>query len=118
MYISPELFVYNELAICTYNSTNNCDNYLWYSTYWCCYYITMAMNVLHNACNMCICDLPCVCHQPSDLQPFSFSSHIRQIPHAYQANLPYPCYNYYLLHLPYNTSAHIRIFTTYNFACL
>ena len=27
-------------------------------TTWCCYYVTMAMNVLHNTCNMCVHDLP------------------------------------------------------------
>ena len=47
-----------------YNPTNRCDNYLWHSTYWCCYYITMAMEVLINTCNMCICDL-------SDMYAFS-----------------------------------------------
>ena len=29
---------YKALVICTYNPTNKCDNYLWHSTYWCCYY--------------------------------------------------------------------------------
>ena len=35
---SSTLLAYNALAICTYNLTNNCDKYLWYSTYQNCYY--------------------------------------------------------------------------------
>ena len=46
------------VTICTYNLTNKCYNYLWHSTYSCCFYVTMAINVLNNKCNMCICDLP------------------------------------------------------------
>ena len=39
---SSTVLTYNALAICTNNPhnnlTNNCDKYLWYSTYQCCYY--------------------------------------------------------------------------------
>ncbi len=63
MNVSPQILDYNALAICTYNPTNKCDNYLWDSAY-CCYY---GNGVLHNTCNMCIRDLP-VC-MPSALGP-------------------------------------------------
>ena len=36
--ISTEILDYNAFTISTYNPTNKCDNYLWNSTYWCCYY--------------------------------------------------------------------------------
>ena len=36
--VSTPLLSYNALAICSYNLTNMCDNYLWHSIYWCCYY--------------------------------------------------------------------------------
>ena len=58
MNVSTQLLDYKALAICTYNPTIKCDNYLWHLTYWCCYYVTMAMNVLYNNCNVCIHDLP------------------------------------------------------------
>ena len=35
---SSTIPTYNVLAICTNNLTNNCDKYLWYSTYQYCYY--------------------------------------------------------------------------------
>ena len=35
---SSTVFTYNALATCTNNLTNNCDKYLWYSTYQYCYY--------------------------------------------------------------------------------
>ena len=67
---------YNALAICTYNLTNKCDNYLWDSNYWCCYY---GNKVIHNTCNMEIRDLP----DMYALRPVAFGIHIRQIPHAH-----------------------------------
>ena len=35
---SSTVLTYTALAICTNNLTNNCDKYLWYSTYQYCYY--------------------------------------------------------------------------------
>ena len=55
MNISTQLLDYNALEICTSNLTNKCDNYLWNFNYWCCCY---GNKVIHNSCNMCICDLP------------------------------------------------------------
>ena len=55
MNISTQLLDYNASVICTYNLMNKCDNCLWDSNYWCCYY---GNKVIHNTCNMCISDLP------------------------------------------------------------
>ena len=38
MNISTEVLDYNALAICIYNLTNKCDDYLWHSTNWYFYY--------------------------------------------------------------------------------
>ena len=65
---------YFALAICTYNPTNKCDNCLWHSTYWCCYY---GNKVLHNACNICIYDM-------NVLIPWAYSP--RALGIQYQAN--------------------------------
>ena len=67
MYVSLQLLDYNALAICTYNPTNKVDNYLWHSTSG---IVTMATEVLHNTCNMCILDLPDMYIYP---QPSVFS---------------------------------------------
>ena len=44
--------------------------------------VTMAMEVLHNTCNMCICDLP--------------DMYILGIQHTYQANPSSLYYNHYI----------------------
>ena len=46
--------------------------------------VTMAMEVLHNTCNMCICDLPDMyALSPQAFGPLALGIHIRQIPHAH-----------------------------------
>ena len=55
MNVSTQLLDYNTLTFCTYNPqtgvTITCDIQPTGV-------VTMAMEVLHNTCNMCICDLP------------------------------------------------------------
>ena len=53
--MSTQLLDYKALVICTYNLANKYDIYLWDSNYWCCYY---GNKVIHNTCNMALCDLP------------------------------------------------------------
>ena len=56
MNVSTQLLDYNALAVCSYNPTNKCV------TITCGIQptgvVTMAMEVLHNICNMGIKDLP------------------------------------------------------------
>ena len=52
--------------------------------------VTMAMEVLHNTCNMCICDLPDMYALiPQACSPWSSGIHIRQIPHAHVTTITY-----------------------------
>ena len=74
--MSTQLLHYNALAICTYNLMNKCDNNLWDSNYWCCYYWN---KVIHNTCNMAIRDLP---------DMYALSPRPAAHGHTYQAN-PY-----------------------------
>ena len=55
MNVSPQLLAYNALAVCFYitphiNVTITCS--IQPTS------VTIAMEVLHNSCNMCTCDLP------------------------------------------------------------
>ena len=49
--------------------------------------VTMAMKVLHNSCNMYICDMP----DMNALIPWAVA-----LGYTYQANPPCPCYNHYI----------------------
>ena len=65
------------LAVFPYNLTSKCDNYF-------CGtqptgVVTMAMEVLHNICNMCICGLP----DMYAVGPWASGIHTQQILHAH-----------------------------------
>ena len=70
MSVSHPLFAYNTLAI-YYNPTNKCENC----------FVTMAMEVLHNSCNMCSHDLPDI--YTLSCQLLDLDIHSRQIHHAH-----------------------------------
>ena len=72
------------LATCTYDPTNKCDNHMWNQPILV-LLLSMELEVLHNSCNMCICDLP----------------DVYALEHTYQENPSYPCYNYYICQVFY-----------------
>ena len=53
--------------------------------------VTMAIEVLHNTCNMCFCDLPDMnALIPWACGPQASGIHIRQIPHAHITTITCP----------------------------
>ena len=85
-YVSTHLLNYIALAICTYNHTNKCNNYV-VVAFNLLVLLLMTTEVLHNTCNMCIRDLP----DTNALIPW-FSG----FKHTYSVNPSCPCYNHYL----------------------
>ena len=82
MNASPQLLAYNVLAICFLTfpqaiMTITCDIQPTGA-------VTMAMEVLHNSCSMCIHDLPGM---------YALNPQVSDIGHIYQPNHPFPCYN-------------------------
>ena len=52
--------------------------------------VTMAIMVVHNTCNLCICDLPDInVIIPWACSPQASGIHIRQIPHAHVTTISY-----------------------------
>ena len=57
--------------------------------------VTMAMKVLHNTCNMCICDFPDMnVLIPRACGPQALAIHIRQIPMPMLQPLHTPCFSF------------------------